>query len=99
MNPLFIPLKTEYYEKFAGGDKPYEIRKHGPRWNARTCKVGRPVVISKGYGKANRISGVITDFRVTQAWNLGPADREAVKACMGSMEIEVALIFIEVRRA
>lgn len=59
---LFVPLKTEYYEAFRDGSKTVEYRKYGPGWNERTCRVGRLVVLSKGYGKAHRMNGVITGF-------------------------------------
>lgn len=62
--PLFIPLKTEYFEAFKAGTKDTEYRRHGSRWNEDVCQVGRPVVLSKGYGKSERLSGVITGFEV-----------------------------------
>lgn len=64
MKPLFIPLKTEYFEAFKTGTKDTEYRRHGERWNEDVCQVGRPVVLSKGYGKRERLSGVITGFEV-----------------------------------
>lgn len=60
--PLFIPLKSQYYDAFCNGSKPEEYRKYGPRWNERTCHVGRRVTISKGYGKQNRREGTIVGF-------------------------------------
>lgn len=60
MTPLFIPLKREFFEAFKNGTKTVEYRKAGPRWNTRTLIVGRPVVLSLGYGKGNRLSGAIT---------------------------------------
>lgn len=48
--PLFIPLMTEYFEAFASGRKRFEYRVHGPRWNEKTCTVGRKAIIAKGYG-------------------------------------------------
>ena len=45
---LFIPLKTAYFEAFRAGTKTVEFRLYGPRWNERTCPVGRSVVLSKG---------------------------------------------------
>lgn len=59
MTPLFIPLKTIYFEQFANGTKTTEYRPYGPRWNERTCWNGRPVTLSKGYGKYARLSGVV----------------------------------------
>lgn len=63
MKPLFIPLKTEYFEAFKARTKTTEYRTYGERWNEGTCAVGRPVVLSKGYGKSERLTGVIVDFQ------------------------------------
>lgn len=62
--PLFIPLKGEFYDAFVRGEKTTEYRPYGPRWNERVCRVGRPVVLSRGYGKCNRWCGMITGFRI-----------------------------------
>lgn len=62
--PLFIPLKTQFYEAFCDGTKTTEYRRAGNRWNEATCRIGRRVVISKGYGKQSRRSGVVAGFRV-----------------------------------
>jgi hypothetical protein len=61
--PLFIPLKRKFYIAFADGIKDTEYRRYGARWNERTCRVGRAVTISLGYGKAHRLSGVVVGFR------------------------------------
>ena len=66
MKPLFIPLNRKYFEEFKNGRKFVEKRVYGNRWNERTCKVGRPVTLSKGYGKAERLHGVVTLFDVTE---------------------------------
>jgi hypothetical protein len=63
VKPLFIPLKTEYFEAFKAGTKTTEYRAYGSRWNERTCSVGRAVVLSKGYGKGNRLTGVVVAFQ------------------------------------
>lgn len=47
--PLFIPLRTEWFEKFEDGSKDTEYRAYGPRWNERTCRIGREAVLSHGY--------------------------------------------------
>lgn len=62
VKPLFIPLKTEFYEEFENGRKDTEYRVFGPRWNFDTCKEGRRVVLSHGYGKRRRMSGTIVRF-------------------------------------
>lgn len=67
MKPLFIPLTGEYFDQFLNGTKPNmeELRPYGPRWNERTCQVGRPVVLSRGYGKQHRITGRVVAFRTS----------------------------------
>lgn len=64
LKPLFIPLKKEYYEAFDRGEKTTEYRLYGLRWNGVTCKLGRSVVLSCGYGKSRRIKGIINSFSI-----------------------------------
>lgn len=66
MKPLFIPLKGEFYDQFASGQKDTEYRPFGPRWNLRTCPPGREVVLSRGYGKAHRLRGVVKHFSMSK---------------------------------
>lgn len=61
--PLFVPLNAHWFEEFEAGRKDEEIRIYGPKWNEETCRIGRPVVLSYGYGKARRMNGVIVGFR------------------------------------
>ncbi len=63
-SPLFIPLKAEYFQRFARGEKREEYRLLGSRWNKRTCYPGRPVVLSCGYGKSQRLRGRVTGAHV-----------------------------------
>lgn len=63
MKPLFIPLKSEWFDAFASGKKKTEYRRLGGPWNAKTCSVGRTVVLSRGYGKQARLRGRIIAFR------------------------------------
>jgi hypothetical protein len=58
---LFIPLTGQWFDAFASGQKTVEYRRAGPRWNARTCVIGRRVVLSHGYSGA-RLTGVITSY-------------------------------------
>jgi hypothetical protein len=62
IKPLFIPLRADFFDAFARGEKTCEYRRRGPRWNASTCFVGRRVVLSRGYGKHRRLTGTITGF-------------------------------------
>lgn len=57
MKPLFIPLNAWAYDQFAAGTKFDELRRYGPRWNENTCQIGRDVILSRGYGKRNRMKG------------------------------------------
>jgi hypothetical protein len=66
VKPLFIPLKGEFYDQFAKGQKDTEYRPYGPRWNEDTCPVGREVVLSRGYGKAHRLRGTVTHFTLSK---------------------------------
>ncbi|MFA6354042.1 MAG: hypothetical protein WCW93_03870 [Candidatus Paceibacterota bacterium] len=69
--PIFIPLKTEYFDAFERGEKGVEYRAYGPRWNEKTCPAGRRVVLSKGYGKHKRLTGVIVEAQVVGfPWNV-----------------------------
>lgn len=77
--PLFIPLRREFYDAFRDGSKTEEFRRHGARWNATTCRVGRPVVLSLGYGKRNRMAGVIAGFEVRH----DPTTTDAWAKCFG----------------
>lgn len=91
---LFIPLKREYFEAFKLGTKTEEYRPEGARWNARTCAVGRPVVLSLGYGKSNRLQGVVTGYRAsfepttTPAWRDCYGDRPGIAACIQIQVVE-----------
>lgn len=85
---LFIPLKAKWFEQFARGEKDTEYRPHGPRWNERTCFEGRPVVLSRGYGKQQRLYGYVERFTVTtlaesiEGWRDCYPDNDGPAACI-----------------
>lgn len=86
---LFIPLKTEFFLAFERGEKTVEFRPYGPRWNARTCAVGRPVVLSLGYS-GRRLRGVAAGFSVdAEGWR-----GAAWQRCYGPEPRDVACISI-----
>lgn len=68
--PLFVPLKKQWFDLFASGEKTAEWRRYGPGWNERTCRPGRRVVLALGYTRT-RLAGVVTSFQVRPA--RGPA--------------------------
>lgn len=90
--PLFIPLKREFFEAFKAGEKTQEYRPLGPRWNERTCALGRSVVLSLGYGKAQRLVGVITGFTTHSKPHLLPGWSD----CYGDRHDTAAVIEITV---
>jgi len=94
MNPLFIPLKTEFFDAFASGEKTEELRAYGPRWNEQTCAIGRNVTLSKGYGKQNRLTGKIWKFKKQHATLFGSTYKAAIKSVFGTLDIEIACISI-----
>ena len=79
--PLFIPLMTEHYRAFEDGTKTVEYRKHGKRWNEDVCAVGRAVVISKGYGKYERMMGKIVTYDLKIVEDLPPDVAVAFGRC------------------
>ncbi len=75
--PLFLPLKAEYFDAFLAGTKDTEYRKAGGKYNARTCPVGREVTLSRGYGKASRLTRTIRGYE--ERW----MDSPEFVACYG----------------
>lgn len=71
--PLFIALAHRWYLDVKAGRKIIEFRRSGivvgrdgkerrSPWNAETCRVGRPVMLSNGYHVAGRIPAVIESY-------------------------------------
>lgn len=58
--PLFIPLRREWFDAFARGEKRHEWRRYGPRWNEATCPIGRPVVLALGYTRSRLIGRIVS---------------------------------------
>jgi hypothetical protein len=92
--PLFVPLKKEYYEAFLTGEKTEELRLYGPRWNHRTCTVGREVVLSLGYGKQHRMKGRIWKIKKQHGSTFGSTYRDQIVAVFGTLDVQVACISI-----
>ena len=89
MKPLFIPLKREFYTAYACGQKFFEVRRYGPRWNERVCPVGRKVILSCGYS-GSRLRGTIHSFR--RSGVASKAAREIYPGCS-----DFAVIGIDLR--
>jgi len=96
IKPLFIPLKKEYYEAFADGSKTEELRRYGVRWNENNCSIGRAVILSKGYGKDARMSGLIRRFKKLHGTTFRSTDKVAIQTIYETLDIWIACISIDV---
>ncbi len=94
LNPLFLPLRGEFYDAFANGAKREELRRYGPRWNERTCLIGRRVLLSRGYGKAHRLVGRIWRFKRQRGTTFGSTYRASIERIYGTLELDIACISI-----
>jgi len=92
--PIFLPLNSKYYEAFHDGRKTEELRQYGPRWNEKTCQVGRAVVLSKGYGKHARLKGKVWRFFKQHGTLFGSGYQAAILDVYGTLDIEIACIGI-----
>lgn len=93
--PLFVPLKAEFYDAFASGTKTEELRRYGPRWNERVCRIGRAVTLSRGYGKTARLTGRIWRFKRQRGDTFGSTYRAAIQRTFGTLALDIACISIE----
>ena len=94
MKPLFIPLKSEYYDQFLSGKKTEELRMYGARFNESTCPPGRNVILSKGYGKSNRLVGRIWKFKKQHGSLFGSTYKQSILDCYGTLDVDIAVISI-----
>jgi hypothetical protein len=93
---IFLPLKTGYYNAFATGTKREELRRYGPRWNEKTCVVGRDVVLSKGYGKAHRLNGKVCSFKRQHGSTFDSTYKAAILDVYGTLDVEIACIGVAI---
>jgi hypothetical protein len=93
--PLFVPLRTEFFEQFKNRTKSTEYRLYGSRWNERHCSPGRRVTLSHGYGKHARLYGQINGFSRYPASIIPTADQKDVLSVFGRLDVELACIEIE----
>ena len=94
MKPLFIPLKTEYFNAFKDGSKRDELRLYGKRWNEKTCSLGREVVLSRGYGKHERLKGNIWKFKKQHGSTFGSTYKKSILDVFFNLDVDIAVISI-----
>ena len=94
MNPIFIPLKGEYYNAFKNGHKRIEYRRVGRQFTQANCFPGREVTLSLGYGTRNRMKGT-----VVRSW-IEHHDRPTgpIADCYGTETVNILAIEILVER-
>lgn len=90
--PLFVPLRAEFFDAFAAGVKTDELRRYGPRWNERTCVVGRPVILSRGYGRSRRLTGRVERFKKQHGSIFGSTYRASIERIYGTLNVDIACI-------
>lgn len=96
--PLFIPLKTEYYNAFLDGTKTHELRRYGGAWTEKNIWPGRAVTLSKGYGKQHRQSGTVKSFEVRSGDSFDGTYRSSILAVYGTLDVDIACIEIELEK-
>lgn len=84
--PLFVPLTRHWFEQFERGEKATEFRLYGARWNERTCRIGRPVTLSLGYGTKRRLTAVVSRFEL-----VGPDADPAIREVYPSADLIAAV--------
>lgn len=97
--PLFLPLMTKYYDGFISGEKRHELRRYGPRWNEKTCLPGRRVLLSCGYGKQRRCTGIITEFKKQHGTTFGSTYKAAITEVYGTLDVWIACFQIKLDEA
>lgn len=79
--PLFIPLRKQWFDAFASGEKVEEYRPYGPRWNEKTLWIGRAAVIANGYSGPGRLNRVVAGLRKISAAEAPEAARAIYPRC------------------
>lgn len=87
---MFLPLKTEYYEAFKAGTKVEELRLYGSRYNEKTCVPGRVILLSKGYGKQDRMRGIISSFKKQNGNTFGSTYSADIRKIYGTLDKEIS---------
>lgn len=76
LRPLFIALRSEWFDAFRDGSKRIEWRVYGARWNSESCPPGRVVTLSRGYSGARIMASIAKCERVDASG--APAEARAI---------------------
>jgi hypothetical protein len=91
----FRPAQDQVLRGAKRDDKHSEHRLCRPRWNEKTCPPGRPILLSKGYGKQHSLQGVITEFLKRDAKTFGSTYRDSMLRLYGKLDKPTAEIRIK----
>lgn len=83
--PLLIPATPADIQALKQGTRNKIFLLNGERWNATTCFAGRPVFLSKGYGKGG-LGGVISSFEALPIDELESDDQKTVRSVFGKLK-------------
>ena len=92
----FIPLNSQDFLAFEAGTKRTAFRRCGPRFNEKTCQVGREVVVAKGYSKQVRLDGVIIQFKRITGSMLDSSNHASILAEFGTLQTWLVCVQIEI---
>lgn len=95
MKPAFIPLKKRYYEQFLDGSKTIEYRIAKRQWRAKNFPVGRPVILSSGYGKKHRTEAIVLSSEECPFERLCRLTKNNLEECCGRIEPKTMITWIE----
>jgi hypothetical protein len=89
---------SRYYHAFERGEKTDELRLYGPRWNEKTCRIGRAVTLSKGYGTQHRLHGTIAAFKRQHGSTFEGTYKAAIMERYKTLDVWVAVISVSLDR-
>lgn len=64
---LFVPLSSAPFDWFASGEKLWELRRYGRRFNTAQLQVGRPVELRRGYNTCDSIWGAVDTVVIAES--------------------------------
>jgi hypothetical protein len=68
LDRLFLPLNTIWHTLFLSGEKTWELRAYGKRFNEKSCAIGRAVEIRRGY-QYDPYLGKVDGHLIVKSWS------------------------------
>jgi len=98
-NPLFLPLKTEFFNAFKDGTKTHEYRRHGRQFTKKNWFPGRRVNLRRGYSTNDNLYGTVTSFKVFRKSEIIGSLAKTITDLYGPEDEEICEIGIEIDEA